>query len=240
MQKLKASAQAWLVAHRGDRAGGVENTLAAFEFAASSGALFAECDVQFTKDYIAVVLHDDDLKRLCNKPQRKATALNLLELQDVCRSSFALLSLKELLIWLQQYPALTLFVEIKDDILKRESPQSTAQLVTEYIASEQLSQIVIISKAGDILDACKLAISDELRIGWVAEGNNKPESKLDYIFMPYEQAATIAHWHDLNVNVGLYTINHTALSLELRDSGADLIETDMYSQLKLELDADDS
>jgi len=54
------------VAHRGlhDRAKGIiENTASAFE-AAIAGGYAIECDVQLTSDGVAVMFHDDNMKRL--------------------------------------------------------------------------------------------------------------------------------------------------------------------------------
>lgn len=57
------------IAHRGlhDRAKGViENTASAFE-AAIAGGYAIECDVQLTSDGVAVIFHDEDMKRLLGR-----------------------------------------------------------------------------------------------------------------------------------------------------------------------------
>jgi glycerophosphoryl diester phosphodiesterase len=54
-----------ILAHRGSTEGGAsENTLEAFRFAIDSGLKFLETDVQATKDHVAVLFHDQNLKRL--------------------------------------------------------------------------------------------------------------------------------------------------------------------------------
>ena len=53
-------------AHRGFRAMAPENTLPAFEQAASAGADFIELDVACTRDRRLVILHDDSLARTTN------------------------------------------------------------------------------------------------------------------------------------------------------------------------------
>ena len=53
-------------AHRGFRALAPENTLPAFELAASAGADFIELDVACTRDRRLVILHDDSLARTTN------------------------------------------------------------------------------------------------------------------------------------------------------------------------------
>ena len=57
------------IAHRGlhDRASGViENSASAFE-AAIAGGFAIECDVQLSSDGVAVIFHDDEIKRLLGK-----------------------------------------------------------------------------------------------------------------------------------------------------------------------------
>jgi glycerophosphoryl diester phosphodiesterase len=58
----------WLVAHRGGAALAPENTLPAFERAASLGADALEIDVRLTSDSAVVVFHDEDTARLTGVP----------------------------------------------------------------------------------------------------------------------------------------------------------------------------
>ncbi len=59
-----------VVGHRGVPALHQENTLAGFRRARSLGIPAVELDVQLTKDSRAVVLHDDDMRRLTGDPRR--------------------------------------------------------------------------------------------------------------------------------------------------------------------------
>ncbi len=52
-----------IVAHRGLHDKHVENTLAAFKAAWESGIEWCECDVHFSSDGVAVVIHDDTVDR---------------------------------------------------------------------------------------------------------------------------------------------------------------------------------
>lgn len=54
------------VAHRGYSIGAPENTLAAYRMAKRMGFNYAECDVSFTSDSVAVLLHDDTIDRTSN------------------------------------------------------------------------------------------------------------------------------------------------------------------------------
>lgn len=51
------------VAHRGYSAGAPENTLPAFRLASQQGFEYAECDVRYTSDGVAVLLHDNTIDR---------------------------------------------------------------------------------------------------------------------------------------------------------------------------------
>ncbi|EAU54846.1 glycerophosphodiester phosphodiesterase [Mariprofundus ferrooxydans] len=219
----------YLVAHRGDRAGGVENTLAAFVHAARAGARFAECDIQFTCELIPVVLHDNTLGRLCDREDLCVGDTDLSALTVACSPRFELLTLKALLQWLRKQPQLTLFVEVKPDILHRLSPTVVADLLAEALPADQLQQLVVISESGPIIDACKTQLG--CRTGWVSETAHQPESVIDYVFMPYSRTAEIEAWHARGVKVGLYTINSPDLASALLAQHADLVETDHFTHM---------
>lgn len=60
MNRLKVGA------HRGLALDYPENTLSAFKMSKKLGADFFECDLQFTKDGVPVILHDDTVDRTTN------------------------------------------------------------------------------------------------------------------------------------------------------------------------------
>lgn len=63
--KCKKNEGVWSIAHRGGSREGLENTLPTFKKAFEKGAQILEMDIQITKDKMAVVCHDNNLKRLC-------------------------------------------------------------------------------------------------------------------------------------------------------------------------------
>ncbi|WP_271495721.1 glycerophosphodiester phosphodiesterase [Enterococcus sp. 5H] len=75
-----------IIAHRGDTANGVENTISSLKSAAEIGADFVEMDVQETKDQKFVVFHDYTLRRLANRSE-SISDLTLAELQEITVSS---------------------------------------------------------------------------------------------------------------------------------------------------------
>ncbi|MEW9532441.1 glycerophosphodiester phosphodiesterase [Microbispora sp. NPDC049125] len=61
--EVKACSAPGVVAHRGDRSGGTENTAGAFQAALDAGADQVELDVHFTKDHQPVLMHDATVDR---------------------------------------------------------------------------------------------------------------------------------------------------------------------------------
>jgi len=231
----KTPPQPSLVAHRGDRAGGIENTLNAFDYAAKHGAMFAECDIQFTREYMPVVFHDADLERLCGLCHDIAD-LSYDELQRLSATYINIPSLTALLTWLKRTPQLTLFLEIKEDIGMRKTAHEVAQLMRQSLPKDLYGRIVLISMAGAMLDACKNILP--CKTGWVAEGNDQPSLAIDYIFMPFEDVlktpCIIEDWHEKDVQVGLYTVNNQAAAQQLFKLGADFVETDRFSDMMVQ------
>jgi len=54
-------------AHRGGGEERVENTLAAFKHAYDEGINFMELDLGMTKDGKVIIIHDEDLERMCGE-----------------------------------------------------------------------------------------------------------------------------------------------------------------------------
>ncbi|MGT2759558.1 glycerophosphodiester phosphodiesterase, partial [Streptococcus moroccensis] len=79
---IAANPNVLMIAHRGDVARGVENSIEALEGAAESGADLVEMDVVMTADNELVVIHDDDLGRLAGVDWQ-VTEKTLEELEDL-------------------------------------------------------------------------------------------------------------------------------------------------------------
>jgi len=129
---------AWLtaqpVAHRGyhDRdAGRIENTIAAAEAAIARGFAI-ECDVQVTRDDVAVVFHDDTLERLTAATGR-VSKMTLAELKSVPLAATATVipTLEEFLAAVAG--RVPLFVELKSDFAgNRRLEQAAAPALAAY------------------------------------------------------------------------------------------------------------
>jgi len=219
----------FLIAHRGDQADAIENTLAAFEAAAQAGSVYLECDIQFTKDFVPVILHDHSLKR----PGIGTGAISrytYAELLQQCGQRYPLLTFDALLDWLQQYPNITLFTELKPPILRRKSPTRTVQFIMQRIPSTLQSQITLISQSALLVDASSRLTG--MPVGWVAEYSRIPEVDFDYLFLPASHANVAATWQQRGVRCAVYTVNDAVQARTLLTAGIDLVETNYFRRMK--------
>lgn len=108
-----------VVAHRGDSAGGGENTLEALQRAVAMGADALEFDVRMTKDAVAVLLHDANLDRTTNG-RGKLNAYTFDEVRTLnadarnSRSGGAPVRIPTLDEVLEAFPRMPLIVEVKE------------------------------------------------------------------------------------------------------------------------------
>lgn len=114
-------------AHRGGSQTAVENTMAVFEEARMIGATGVELDIQFSKDGIPVVFHDNTLYRMTGKRMavNALTVQQLLALKQGGRLTRRFVgdritTFKEVQEWAIQY-AYPLNVELKKETLLQES-----------------------------------------------------------------------------------------------------------------------
>ena len=218
----------FLVAHRGDRQGGMENTLAGFAAAAAAGARFAEFDIQFSRDLVPLVIHDPHLQRLCGLPIRVPDT-DADELKRICRPYFQLTSLQELLLWLRDAPDMTLFIEIKPPVRRRLRDDSIARRLAGMLPADLLDRLVVISQSARLVDACSARI--DCPVGWVAEGARAPQGPSQYVFMPWQRADEMGIWQVQGIKVGLYTVDDVDTAMALRSKGADLVECNEFSRM---------
>ncbi len=233
-----------LVAHRGDHETDTENTLSAFSKAALAGAVFAECDIQFSSDKKPVVIHDADLSRLCQR-QAHVSKLDYADLEQACSPHFKLLSLTELLAWLTTQPELTMFIEIKEDARKQLSDDEIAGLIGREMPASLWPQIVIISYSQSILEACYARFGGNMgsNMGWVTDKveDLQPDfaTQLKYVFTDVANAGAIKVWQHLGLKVGVYTVNDPVQIQRLIELGVDLIETNHFTSVIRQLAAVD-
>ncbi len=111
-----------LCAHRGGAALGPENTLLACQRSLEAGVDAVEVDVRWTRDGVAVLLHDERVDRTTNGrgAVRELTWTELRELDaggwfDPADHGERVPSLAELVQLLKGYPGVRLFLEVKEE-----------------------------------------------------------------------------------------------------------------------------
>lgn len=222
----------FLVAHRGDREGGRENTLAAFQAAADAGASYIECDVQFCGDMTPLIIHDGGLSRLYGATCEPLVRRSLTEIMAAV-PHFEPLTLAQMLQWLAAHPQLTLFMELKPPILRRYAAARVVAKLAPLLAGLEPRQLVIISGSAAWLEAC--AASLPFRLGWVAGRHRRPACPLAYIFLPKRLASGFAARRETGTRIVAYTSDRADEVRALLDAGADLVETDCFAAMRRQL-----
>ena len=101
-----------VLAHRGGAEESYENTTESFEYSQLLGCEFIETDVQVSSDGIPYIFHDDDLKRILNKPVR-FDSLSSNEIDDL--SIFNSCKIPNLSDTLLRFPNLCFQIDFKTD-----------------------------------------------------------------------------------------------------------------------------
>lgn len=126
------------VAHRGDAAHCLENTLAAFAGAARIGLTHVELDVQVTDDDVPLVLHDPSLAR--THGLELDVRLHTLEelarhgVFDARRFHDPVPRLADFAAWMRNTPDMHAFVEIKKESLHTRGRRRVIEAVTRVLA----------------------------------------------------------------------------------------------------------
>jgi len=165
-----------LIAHRGAANLFPENSLIGIEAALRAGARHVEIDIQLSRDGVPMVIHDDRLHRVTGHPgsvfDLDADELRALPCGEPGRlgSSFPgprLVTLYELVaLWLA-WPNATLWVEIKEESIRRFS--ATRVLEEVLTALHPITgRFVLISYDPHILDHARERCNAP--IGWVLHG----------------------------------------------------------------------
>lgn len=148
-----------LVAHRGLRAYYPENSLEGIRAALDAGIMRVECDVQFSRDGVAMLYHDATLERVSGLPGslRDYSCAQLVQLPAGEPSRLGgkfhavhIHPLADLLPLLKAYPNAQLFVEIKPHSLTDVGARAAAEQLCALFA-DYAEQVVLISFAVDVV-----------------------------------------------------------------------------------------
>ena len=236
-----------LVAHRGDPFLFPENTLVGVRSAAQTGAVWGEVDIQYTADFIAVLYHDADLKRVSGDPRDLLTT----KWDDVKQlpashperfgeefDSNPISRFTELLDLLAECPEMRIFVELKSDSINHFGVHEVvSDIIQKIIDSNRRSQIAAIISKHDVAMEAVRALSD-IPIGWVAPDYNEDKRdraqqlNFDYLFI---HSRRFDAWQDglprRSEQRVVYTVNDVETANDLMQAGADMIETDLVGEL---------
>ncbi|MBV1789774.1 glycerophosphoryl diester phosphodiesterase [Marinobacterium sp. D7] len=157
-----------IIGHRGVRKLAPENSLSGVREAARQGARWVELDVTLLGDGTPVIHHDDDLARLCGRPQ----PLRSLSLADLPRIDIGshyrdsppepLPTLTEMLALLDELE-MGLNLEVKDH---GEDPRYVIQQIVPIIERFDPERLILSSFSSEQLRQCQLLLPD-LRRGLI-------------------------------------------------------------------------
>lgn len=230
------SSLAKLVAHRGYAAKYPENTLIGMEAALRAGACYLECDIQLSRDGVAMVHHDSDLLRSAGR----AGALwdyDAVELQRICVNEperfpgqydeVFMATLEELVSLLQKWPEAQLFVELKEESLERFGMERMVAIVLETL-QPVLQQCIMISFDWESIHHVKQLGS--IRTGWVLakwdEEFHKKAVELapDFLFTNVTRFPEEGGWPG-DWQWAIYEITDPRVAIELAGKGVALVES---------------
>lgn len=163
------------VAHRGYQKHYPENTLIAIDSALKCGAAFFEIDVQLTADEVPVLLHDADLMRTggvsgsvfdMTLEQLRAVEVNETARLGAACTGIHIPTLAAVAALLKDWPAATVFVEIKEESLEYFGTRRVVEAVMEVLRPVMGQCVPISFNAPAVRLARELGASV---IGWAIE-----------------------------------------------------------------------
>jgi glycerophosphoryl diester phosphodiesterase len=213
-----------------------ENTLEAFALALDVGAGYLESDVRATRDGVAVLAHDADLRRLAGHPGRIA-ALTALELGDVDLHGSRVPTLQEAL---ERFPTARFNLDLK-------SADAVGPAVEAIRLAGAVGRVLIGSfdehrRASTVRGLPGVATSASPRIAAIAlaalrAGLPRTAAKalngVHAVQVPESTGGvrvvtprTVAGFHRAGVEVHVWTVNTAAAMRRLLEWGVDGIVTD--------------
>lgn len=227
-----------LVAHRGYAARYPENTRLAMSKAISVGALYLECDIQLTSDHVPILHHDANTKISTgdkkNVLESRLEELRCLSFGEPARfgdqfPNTAITTLADMVPLLTENRAVQLFVELKEESIKRYGAELMVKKVMTIIGPVIDQCIVISFDEQAVMEAKKQGWK---KTGWVLRRwNNKSRTiaksfSPDYIFCNYKKITpTSGSLWSGPWKWALYEIIDHDLAEKWFAIGTDLVET---------------
>lgn len=239
----------FLVGHRGYSDKYPENTLISLEAALDSGARYIEFDLQMTDDEVFVLLHDDNLKRVCGVDRSvfnlTSRTIRNFEANEYERFKYKyegvhLARLDQAVSLLHEYPDAIAFVEIKSESLRHFGVEKIVPLLMEqlqpikdrcYIISFDIEALKFIRQYSDYSLGYVLPKFNEHYRGYAED--LKPELLVcNYMKLPEftEDNADDVLWPG-DWEWMLYLINDAKLAMHYANIGVKYIETNVVGKL---------
>jgi glycerophosphoryl diester phosphodiesterase len=226
-----------LVAHRGDMTTYPENSQHAFCAAIQLGFKYIELDIQFSKDHVPIVIHDDNLirttginKKVCESSSEYLMKTPLLtpRKDDISERLLNISTLERTVEILNEYPSITLFVEIKRQCLENLSIEMIVEIILKVLTKAKFN-IVIISFVKEVVDFAKIA--GNYPVGWVLRDYDQEHLEIareiqpEYIFCNVKKINRPAELWQGSWKWVLYDIKNPSFAYELLEQGVGMIET---------------
>lgn len=226
-----------LVAHRGYPARMPENTLPSIDAALQAGARFLEVDVQLSKDAAPVLFHDRELKRLCAQSgavhDYAWEELKLFRVRDRHasiggREDITIPHVHDLVTLLQQYPDVTVFIELKRISLERFGVTEVVRQVMPLLEPIK-RRAVMISYSLEVLQYLRQA--SDCPIGVVIDDWAEHEQKAilalqpEYLFCELDSVPVTGELVCEGCRLVLFECTDPQQAHSLLQRGASLIET---------------
>ncbi len=224
-----------LIAHRGDMTTYPENSLLSIQSAAKLGFTHIELDVQMSKDFKPIVIHDDNLERTTkiNKYVKDLTEEQLSQYSIISslhghEELLKISSLKKVVEILNEYSDITLFVEIKNESIEYFDLETFVNATVDDLKTAKFN-IVIISFNQSALEYARL--QSQYQIGWVIKKYNDTYRKIaeklepSYIFCNVKKIIRPKNLWPGPWSWALYDIMNPSFAYELLEQGVSFIET---------------
>lgn len=245
-----------VIAHRGGRGLGPENTLAAFRLSLAAGADVLEMDVRSTADGHLVIIHDDSVDRTTNG-RGAVQGMTLFQLKNLdagyrwtsdAGQSFPFrghgISVPTIAEVFEATAGTPLIVELKED-----RPTAARSLCNELGRYDRTADVLVASAHREVLEDFRSACPSVATAAGPAEALRfylLSRLDLSFLYSPIAQAllvprtvkgrelvtpAFVKAAHGRNLNVSVWTVNAEDEMRQLIRAGVDGIITDYPDRL---------
>lgn len=217
-----------IIAHRGFSYAAPENTLPSFIKAIESGADYMECDIQLTKDFVPVVIHDQRVDRTTTGPHTGSIVnLNLKEIKtlnahylfDEKYQFYEIPTLAE--VFQLSFGTIKIFIELKGE---KSPPEEIVHEVLKVVPANALKDTIFGSFNLEIIKLLQQRLPNQQLIGLVDNESQISaflEIKVSHLGLDKEIChPVLLEQLGIQTEVWVYTVDDTEQALKLVHMGA--------------------